>query len=289
MFPSTLTSFNYPSASDRLNNPSHSALHNVVSSALGQVETVIGLSGDNSVLGTILGDLRSPASGGGGHVQAVNKGGTGQISYTKGDLLVASSSSVLSKLSISSVTGEFLQVDPNQSGGIKWGSGANKLLVTSSVVNIDKWQSSAINVLFAASVTGSLLGINGAIKYTGAFTKLNMNDQLTIKVNLGNNSVVSMVTDGGGIGSVIGSGKLEGMIIANSSSTIQLGYAHLESGNNYVDGGGSSKVMRARAYGYGQSSVSTSSPQDLIITGQFNGNTSANSILTGFFVVEKIV
>jgi len=118
-FPSTLQAFNRPNATDRLNNPSHSALHNTVSSALGQVEAVIGVDGASSVVGTMMYDLRSPASGGGGHVQVANKGGTGQTSYTKGDILVAQSSSVLTKLAVGSDT-YLLQADSSQATGIKW-------------------------------------------------------------------------------------------------------------------------------------------------------------------------
>src|SRR3990167_8529043 len=101
-FPSTLSTFNRPSTTDRLNSPSHSALHNTVSSALGQVEAVIGVAGANSVVGTFEYHVRSPPSDGGGHVQTANKGGTGQTVYTKGDILVAQSSSVVTKIAVGS-------------------------------------------------------------------------------------------------------------------------------------------------------------------------------------------
>lgn len=101
-FPSILNAFTRPTTTDKLNSPSHSGLHNSVSSALGQVEAMIGVMGASSVVGTLSYDVRSPASPGGGHVQSANKGGTGQTTYTKGDILVAQSSSVLSKLAIGS-------------------------------------------------------------------------------------------------------------------------------------------------------------------------------------------
>jgi len=121
-FPSTFSAFTRVAPTDRLNNPSHSALHNTVSSALGQVEAVIGVDGDNSVLGTIIGDLRSPGSGGGGHIQTANKGGTGQTSFTKGDILVASSASVLTKLS-AGANGLSLRTDSTTATGLTYGSG----------------------------------------------------------------------------------------------------------------------------------------------------------------------
>lgn len=125
-FPSTLSSFPRPTATDRLNSPSHSGLHNTVSSALGQVEAVIGVDGANSVLGTIIGDLRSPGSSGGGHVQSANKGGTGQITYAKGDILVAQSTSVLSKLTVAPTDGLALITDSTQSVGVRWGVPGSK-------------------------------------------------------------------------------------------------------------------------------------------------------------------
>lgn len=118
-FPSVLQAFTRPNTTDRLNNPSHSALHNTVSSALGQVEAVIGVDGATSIVGTMMYDLRSPASSGGGHVQTANKGGTGQTSYTKGDMLIAQSSSVLSKLAVGTNT-YLLSADSTQATGVKW-------------------------------------------------------------------------------------------------------------------------------------------------------------------------
>src|SRR3990167_9730614 len=97
IFPSVLSTFNRPSTTSRLDNPSHSALHNTVSSAVGQIEAVIGRNGDNSVAGTLTYQIQSPDSDGGGHVQTANKGGTGQTTYNKGDIMVATSSSVISK------------------------------------------------------------------------------------------------------------------------------------------------------------------------------------------------
>lgn len=120
-YPSTYTSFNRPTSTDRLNSPSHSALHNTVSSAVGQIEQTIGLS-TSSLVGTLYYDIRSPDSNGGGHVQTANKGGTGQTAYTKGDVLVASSSSVLTKLSVGATDGLALVVDSSQATGVKWGN-----------------------------------------------------------------------------------------------------------------------------------------------------------------------
>lgn len=144
-FPSTLSTFARPNSTDRLNNPSHSALHNTVSSALGQVEAVIGVSGISSVVGTMMYDLRSPASSGGGHIQTANKGGTGQTSFNKGDILVAQSSSVLTKLAVG--TNSYLLVaDSSQNTGVKW--------TTSSSVLSANIPQPTINTYYASSVAG---------------------------------------------------------------------------------------------------------------------------------------
>jgi len=148
-FPSVLNTFNRPATTDRLNSPSHSALHNTVSSALGQVEAVIGVDGASSVVGTMMYDLRSPASGGGGHVQVVNKGGTGQTSYTKGDILVAQSSSVLSKLAVGGA-GQVLISDSGVATGVSWGSVAG---VPSSIITIIP--KNALNLVLSGNILSS--------------------------------------------------------------------------------------------------------------------------------------
>ena len=118
-FPSTLTSYTNPQSTDKLNNPSHSAIETAQNSGLTQVEAVIGTS--SSIIGTIIGDLRNPTSNGGGHVQTAVLGGTGQTTFVKGNLLVAQSGSVLSKLAVG-INGQILVADSTQSAGVKWGN-----------------------------------------------------------------------------------------------------------------------------------------------------------------------
>lgn len=137
MFPSVLNTFARPTASDRLNNPSHSALHNTVSSALGQVEAVIGVTGANSVVGTMMYDIHSPDSNGGGHVQTANKGGTGQTNYTKGDILVAQSTSVLTKLAVGA-NDTVLVADSGVATGVKWGA-VPAIIVSSTIAVSSVW------------------------------------------------------------------------------------------------------------------------------------------------------
>jgi len=157
MFPSIISTFTQVSATDRLNNPSHSALHNSVSSVLTQVQTVIGQS-TSSAVGTLMYDVRSPDSNGGGHVQSANKGGTGQTTYTKGDLLVATSSSVLSKLAVGS-DGQGLVVDTLAPSGVKWGNPG--ISISSTIASSSVWTKPA-NISATSRVFVQLWGGGGS-------------------------------------------------------------------------------------------------------------------------------
>ena len=121
-FPSILSVISDPTATNKLNSPSHSSIESAQNDAVKKLETFIGTSA--SAVGTIMYDVRAVASDGGGHVQAANKGGTGQTALTKGDVLVASSSSVLSKLAVGS-NNQVLTADSNEAAGVKWAGVAN--------------------------------------------------------------------------------------------------------------------------------------------------------------------
>lgn len=292
-FPSVLNTFNRPTPTDRLNSPSHSALHNTVSSAVGQIEAVIGLnSGVNaSAIGTLMYDVRSPNSNGGGHVQTANKGGTGQTVFLKGDLLVGTSTSVLSKLAVSSTSGEVLVIDPNQATGMKWGPViSNKVAINLSSVILNS--SSNLTVLYSTSILGSTLGVNNGIKFRGILPNYNHNggDRLTLKMNYGNNEVGSVLVGFlTGTSSVISAaGVLDGMIVANGANA-QLGSLTLDVSTPAANATTTTGLQqRAAGTMQGSSSVNSSATQNLVITGQFNTNDSRNSIMTGIFMVEKI-
>ena len=286
-FPSTFSTFTRPAATDRLNNPSHSALENSQSSTIGQIEAIIGRSGDNSVLGTIIGDLRSPNSGGGGHVQTANKGGTGQTSFTKGDLLVATSSSVISKLAVSSTIGEVLIADSGQAAGVRWSAAiANKITVSNSVVNLARASLTTLQPWFATSILGSTLGVNNAIKFTGTLPKIRVNSatSILVMVQYGSNTVASLIHTANTTNVSSAMGTIEGMIIADNSSVLQQGYVKLHADSNKSDLGN-----LIYAFGYGNSSINTNTTQNLIIRGQYSTEDIPGSVLTGLFVVEKIV
>lgn len=119
-FPSVIATLTDPQPADKLNSPSHSTLHQSENDEIEQTQRFIGLS-TSSAMGTLVYDIRSSDSNGGGHVQTANKGGTGQTAFTKGDLLVATSASVLSKLAVGANLGQALVVDPTAAAGVKWG------------------------------------------------------------------------------------------------------------------------------------------------------------------------
>src|SRR3990167_10005990 len=98
-YPSTLSSFTDPVPTDKLSTTPHSSIETAQNTGLREVQAFVGTLSSN--VGTLVYDIRGAGSDGGGHVQTANKGGTGQTAYTKGDILVATSSSVLTKLAVS--------------------------------------------------------------------------------------------------------------------------------------------------------------------------------------------
>ena len=116
-FPSIIATLADPNATDRLNSPSHSGLHVSENDEIEQTQRFLGTT--SSAVGTIMYDVRAAASNGGGHVQTAIKGGTGQTTFTKGDLLVASSSSVLTKLAVGS-NNAVLQANSAAATGVQW-------------------------------------------------------------------------------------------------------------------------------------------------------------------------
>lgn len=119
-YPSTVTTFTNPTPNDKLNSPSHSSIETAQNTGLSEIQTFVGTL--SSAVGTLVYDIRSANSNGGGHVQTAVKGGTGQTSYTKGDLLVGQNTSTLTKFAVGATTGHVLKVDPTTPVGVTWGA-----------------------------------------------------------------------------------------------------------------------------------------------------------------------
>lgn len=159
-WPSVLSTISDPTATNRLNSPSHSSIETAQNDAIKKLETFIGTSA--SAVGTIIYDVRAAASDGGGHVQGANKGGTGQTSFAKGDILVAKSSSVLSKLAVGN-NNQILQADSAQDVGVKWGTPPVGTRIASSGSVLQNNQANPFSVM-GVTIPGSTLSTYGGIK-----------------------------------------------------------------------------------------------------------------------------
>lgn len=234
-FPSVLTTFTDPTPTNRLNSPSHSSIESAQNSGISQLEAVIGVSGDSSVVGTYEYWVKSPASNGGGHVQTANKGGTGQTAYTKGDILVAKSSSVLSKLAIGSY-GQVLQVDSTTDTGLKWSSNT---LETSSFLSTGTWNKPSIlgttgqvfvQLWGGGGSGGRNAGGGGGGGGGGAYV-----EGWIPASNLGLSELVS-IGDGGAARTTDGVGNVGGNTVFGSLSSILVAYGG--GGGGGINGGG---------------------------------------------------
>lgn len=291
MWPSIISSLSDPNPTDRLNAPSHSSIESAQNANIEQIQTFIGTT-TSSAVGTILYDARSPDSNGGGHVQTANKGGTGQTAYTKGDLLVATSSSVLAKFAVSSTAGEVLTIDPSQAAGMKWANSSNtKVAVVSSQLGVSGVTTET--VIFAASVIGSTLGTNNAVRFTGTISQLSIAGArgITFTGKYGNNTIFSLgaTASGTGVSNLIGT--IEGTIIGNGSDVSQKTVARtiLTGGNIEAEGETLVNISKLMSSSYNTSSVISSANQNLIITAQHTGANTYGSVVGQFFVVEKIL
>lgn len=286
-YPSVISTLPNPQATDRLNSPSHSSLHQSENTAIVETQTFVGTN--SSAIGTLVYDIRAAASNGGGHVQTANKGGTGQTSFTKGDILIATSSSVLTKLGVSSTVGDVLTANPNAAAGVNWAAGAasTKITAQNTAISRSAGNSSALTVFFATSVLGSTLSNNNAIKYTAYFPTFSKaaSNTFTANVMYGNNTVATFTV--ASAPSIVGQiGYLQGYIVASSVA------AQMSSGQFTSEtpaSGSPNAIFPTHLYSVNQnSSVESSATQNLIITGQYSTADGNNSVLGGTFVVEKI-
>ena len=286
-FPSTLSTFNRPTATDRLNSPSHSALHNTVSSALGQVEAVIGVEGANSVVGTLEYFIKSPDSNGGGHVQTANKGGTGQTTFTKGDLLVAISASVLSKLAVGTDT-QSLVVDSSTSSGLKWGAPALTKIHASVLSSVIGNGVATETSVFSVSIPGSVLGTNNVVRAV-------LNARLSFDGANPFASVLAYATFGGGrVASVFLAafdalnlaGNIEYRLFGNGAVNAQYG----ELRANFIKNTTITNPSTLGTYDFaiGTASIASGAAAIMGLTWKFSNANTANKLTPAGLIVEKI-
>lgn len=293
MFPSILSTFNRPTTTDRLNSPSHSALHNTVSSALGQVEAFLGKEGASSTVGTLIYDVRSPDSGGGGHVQTAVKGGTGQTTFIKGDILVAQSASVLSKLAVG-VDGQALVANSSMTSGVNWATAGIKQVNVASVITFIYNATSVLQTsLISAIIPGSTLGTSGVIRATAYVNRYTGGvggpTSVLVSAHYGGNTIASVMirsaTTTAGLPPI--RGKIEYSLFANNSNSLQRGILNVNLFAERTDPVTGS-IVGITAYDMSTSSVESSANQSFGITGK-GGGADSTSLIIDASTIEKIV
>lgn len=284
-YPSTITTFTNPLPTDRLNSPSHSSIETAQNTGLTELQTFVGTLA--STAGTLIYDIRSANSDGGGHVQAVNKGGTGQTSYTKGDILIASSSSVLAKFAVG-LDGQ--QTRFNSSTATGWevftpATTGNKIASSGSLVTVGT-STVAEQSIFSVTVPGSVLGTSNAIRAT-TFVSAFFNNTTTsvlLRTNYGATAVASTLlidNTGGNI-----KGTIVSDILANNSTTAQRGVMNLDFKNDFNRPGTS--VYGVNTFTHGTGAIDSSANQILGMTVRFSGSDASNAITIVGYEVEKI-
>lgn len=283
-YPSTVTVFTNPLASNRLNAPSHSSIETAQNTGLTEIQTFVGTN--SSAVGTLIYDIRATASDGGGHVQTANKGGTGQTSYTKGDLLVASSSSVLTKLAVGA-EGQTLISSVGAATGMVWGNAnATKIAASGSLVGIAfSTNPPAAYSVLSVVIPASVLSTNNVVRsttfisnYTGA------SGSVLLAARYGSNQVASIVFRSGTAS--VTTGRIDYTLIANGSDSLQRGALTLYLAGDQGMNVGS--IVGFEKFVLGTSSVNSSANQTLGLTMQAVTD-SMGSLQVNGYIVEKIV
>lgn len=294
MYPSTISALTTPLASDRLNSPSHSGIEGAQNTNITAIENFLGVEGASSTVGTLIYDVRSPGSNGGGHVQSANKGGTGQTSYSKGDLLIASSGSVLSKLSIGT-DGQIIQANSSTFTGINWvNTSSPKLYTSSSVINAGSASASFLSLALPASTLGTV----NAVRTTAhvSWSDSNNGSSIVAAVQFGGNALGSVAAiQAFGNSNLNGYGTIRHTMIANSATSqshfldFEVKYIPQVTGigaseAQIITPGSVVGMALTTLRSSGTSSVNSSQTQTLGITARM---TSGTMTLNGI-VVEKI-
>lgn len=219
-YPSTVTAFTNPIPTDRLNNPSHSSIETAQNTGLTELQTYIGVTTgvSASAVGTLLYDIKAPGSDGGGHIQTAIKGGTGQTSYIKGDILVAQSTSTLSKLAIGA-DNQIIQANSSTATGINWvNNDTPKVSTSASVITVTEGASASV---YSITLPGSTLGTSNVVRTTLPITgwKFPSQNSVIAIARYGGQTVGSIMLTSTGSSSVIG--EIKHTIIANNSSVLQ--------------------------------------------------------------------
>ena len=284
-FPSTLSSFTNPTATQKLNSPSHSSIESFQNDAIKQVETIIGT--DASTLGTLIGDLRSASSSGGGHVQAANKGGTGQTAYAKGDMLIAQSASVLSKLVVGT-DGQIVKADSSVATGVKWADSTSPKIAASATSIVTLVSTVAEQSVLSVSIPGSVFGTNNAVRAildVGEFASESISSVL-LKANLGSASPAAsvMLRPAGGLAGLIG--KIEILVVGNGATNAQRVNLSVDLAEEKAVF--SSVAVATRKFDSGTAAQDSNASMILGLTSRVGDSGATNKLKITTYVVEKI-
>lgn len=299
-YPSTLTSFTDPLATDRLNSPSHSSIESAQNTGLEEIQAYIGINtGVNaSAVGTLLYDIKAPNSDGGGHVQTATKGGTGQTTYTKGDLLVAQNSSTLAKLAVGNDT-QILQLNTSTASGMNWANVTNNRLTSSaSIIGIANTETSVLSV----TLPGSVLSTANTIRTTAHISDWTTRTGMSVLAIANYGGTVSSVVVTPQGGDTIGIGTIRHTMIGNNSASSQRHFLEFEGALRQSGGAAGyftsptinpdapfnpSVATVFRAFANTISSINSSANQTLGLTIRIMGANSSASV--SGVIVEKIV
>src|SRR3990167_3316852 len=288
-YPSTISSFSNPIPTDRLNSPSHSSVETAQNTGLTELQTYIGvITGANaSAIGTLIYDVKALGSDGGGHVQTAIKGGTGQTTYTKGDILVAQSSSTLSRLTVGE-DNQILSSNSSVASGLNWvATSTNKVNVSASILGRFSIIGES-SLMTAVAIPGSVLGLNNAVRTTVYVNKwdANQNTSSVIARAIYGNNIVASVVFGTNITVTenVG-GTFIYTLMGNAGVSAQRGILEVKMGNQqYINNAiPASSVIAIFQYSTGTASVNSSAPQTLGMTIQ---GPSGDGFTVGGTIVE---
>ncbi len=316
-YPSVVTTFTDPVPTEKLNSPSHSSIETAQNEGLEEVQTFVGT--ESSAVGTLMYDIRATASGGGGHVQSANKGGTGQTVYTAtgGDLLLSTSSSVIAKKAPAGGANYLLMSDSSVAGEARWSSiltlGSDDQILTRAEATVDgvKWADSpavssnkivvsgASSVvvastvgqfsIFSATIPGSTLGTDNAVRakvFVGNLSQGTAAGSVLLKAQYAGNDIGSTTLYGTVANSTMGT--IEYTLIANAANDAQRTniYTELDVPKNNI----SDPSVRAGFYTHttATSSVLSDSDQTFGMTINYSHSQSGDALIHTGYTVEQI-
>ncbi len=279
MYPSTIATLTDPLATDRLNAPSHSAIERAQNAEIEAIETFVGTT--SSAVGTLIYDVRSSQSNGGGHIQPANLGGTGQTSFTKGDLLVGQSTSVLTRL-VAGTDAQILSADSSSPAGVLWIDNPRpKVATNASVFLFQGVETSVMN----ASIPGSTLGTTNTLIGKTFLNYSDIRSSVIVRGVYGGGVITSVLVPDitGGTGTPQRAGTITHTLTANNNTNSQRSYLEVVMFTQAPNSGNMSSVYSF--YDSQVSSINSSAAKNFGATVL----QATATVTTNGFVIQKII